>query len=219
VVATDEFERAEYRANDGRRCFHCKSALMKAMDGLARATAAGRGDTALLIGAIADDFADVRPGLQAAAEAGARWPLADAGLTKDEIRARSRARGLATWDRPAEPCLSSRIPYGEPVTPEAVRMVEAAEACLRRLGLRDCRARHHRVGAKADGSPRGWLCRIEVPDGDLAAVVAGRGELVAALKRVGYAHVALDLVGLVSGGFNRLLSDGERAAASAPGPA
>ncbi|HYE05291.1 MAG TPA: ATP-dependent sacrificial sulfur transferase LarE [Planctomycetota bacterium] len=216
VVATDEFEVEAYRANDGQRCFHCKSALMKAMSGLALATADGRAGAALLIGAIADDFADVRPGLQAAAAAGARWPLADAGMTKDEVRARSRARGLPTWDRPAEPCLSSRIPYGEPVTPEAVRMVEAAEACLRYLGLSHCRARHHRVGAKADGGARGWLCRIEVPDADLERVLAARAELLPALRRIGYANVALDLAGLVSGGYNGLLSAGERADAVLP---
>jgi len=139
VVATDEFEQDEYRANDGKRCYHCKSALFKAMNGLARATNAARdaGRQVLLLGAIAEDFTDVRPGLQAAAEAGARWPLADAGFSKAEVRERSRARGLETWNRPAEPCLSSRVPYGEPVTPETVRMIEAAEAQLKALGLRD----------------------------------------------------------------------------------
>ena len=208
VVATDEFEVEAYRANDGKRCYHCKSALFKAMNGLAHATAAQRGPQALLLGAIAEDFADVRPGLQAAAEAGARWPLADAGFTKAEVRARSKARGLTTWDRPAEPCLSSRVPYGEPVTPAAMRMIEAAEAYLHRLGLRECRARHHQV---AGG--RGHLCRIEVPDADLARVLAARAELLPALRALGYANVTLDLAGLASGGFNRLLSGAELAAA------
>lgn len=211
VVATDEFEVEAYRANDGKRCYHCKSALFKAMNGLARATVAARGPQALLLGAIAEDFGDVRPGLQAAAEAGARWPLADAGFSKADVRARSRARGLATWDRPAEPCLSSRVPYGEPVTPAAMRMIEAAEAALRRLGLRECRARHHQVGGG-----RGHLCRIEVPDVDLARVLAARAELVPALRALGYANVALDLAGLASGGFNGLLSSAERAAAALP---
>src|SRR3954470_21815874 len=99
VVATDEFDREEYLANDGQRCRHCKSALLRAMNGLAERTAGG---AALLLGVIADDFGDVRPGLRAAEEAGARFPLAEAGLTKAEVRLRSRARGLSTWDRPAE---------------------------------------------------------------------------------------------------------------------
>lgn len=213
VVATDEFEIEAYRANDGKRCYHCKSALFKAMHGLARATAAERGPQALLLGAIAEDFTDVRPGLQAAAEAGARWPLADVGFTKADVRARSKARALATWDRPAEPCLSSRVPYGEPVTPAGMRMIEGAEACLRRLGLRECRARHHQVGGG-----RGHLCRIEVPDADLARVLAARADLVPALRALGYANVALDLAGFASGGFNRLLTGVELDAARPTNP-
>lgn len=212
VVATGEFTQPEYVANDGRRCYHCKSALFAAMNTLAAATATTRGPAALLLGANADDFADVRPGLQAAAEAGARWPLADAGLTKDDIRQLSRARGLATWDRPAEPCLSSRVPYGEPVTPEAVAMIERAEELLRAHGLRECRARHHRVGAG-----RGALLRIEVPDADIAAVAAARAALLPPLRALGYAHVALDLAGFASGSLNRLLTPAEIAAARPPG--
>jgi uncharacterized protein len=209
VVPTAEFEVEAYRANDGRRCYHCKAALLKAMNGLALATAGSRGAAALLLGVITEDFADVRPGMQAAAEAGARWPLADAGFTKADVRQRSRERGLATWDRAAEPCLSSRVPYGEPATPEAVRMIEAAEIELKRLGLRDCRARHHSVG-----NGRGRLCRIEVPDADLERVLAARATLVPALRRLGYQQVALDLAGLVSGGLNALLTPVERAGAA-----
>jgi uncharacterized protein len=210
VVATDEFESDAYRANTGQRCYACKSALMRAMDGLARATALGRAGTALLIGAIADDLGDHRPGMRAAAEGGARWPLAELGFTKQEVRARSRARALATWDRPAEPCLSSRMPYGEEVTREGVAMVEAAEACLRALGFRTCRARHHAVGRTGAGAPRGWLCRIEVPEAELAEVVARRGELVARIRAIGYQSVTLDLAGFASGGFNALLTPAER---------
>jgi uncharacterized protein len=218
IVATDEFERDEYRANDGQRCYHCKAALMRAMGGLVRATGTSRGDTALLIGAIAEDLGDHRPGLRAALEAGARWPLADLGFTKDEVRERSRARGLATWDRPAEPCLSSRVPYGEPVTPEAVRMIEAAERVLRAAGFRACRARHHQVGRKPDGGARGWLCRIEVPDADLERLMAARARLLPELRRIGYASVAIDLAGLASGSLNALLAPAERAQ-GAPQPA
>lgn len=200
IVATDEFEKDEYLANDGRRCYHCKSALMKAMNALATITVDGRAGQVLLLGAISDDFDDVRPGLQAAAEAGARWPLAEHGFSKLDVRERSRVHGLESWNRPAEPCLSSRIPYGEPVSPEAVRMIEGAEAELKALGLRECRARHHQIGGG-----RGFLCRIEVPEDDLARVLAARNLLLPALRKLGYVNISLDLAGLVSGGFNRLL--------------
>jgi uncharacterized protein len=202
VVPTDEFEHEEYLANDGRRCYHCKTSLFTAMHAV-RATQAP--DAALLVGVIADDFGDVRPGLQAAREQGARWPLADAGFTKGDVRVRSRARGLATWSRPAEPCLSSRVPFGERVDPAGLRMIEAAELELRARGFAECRARHHRVG---DG--RGFLCRVEVPEDQLGRVVEQRLELVRALRAIGYAQVALDLAGLQSGGFNALLRAEER---------
>jgi pyridinium-3,5-biscarboxylic acid mononucleotide sulfurtransferase len=205
VVRTDEFEQADYLANDGRRCYHCKAALMRAMNALASATARERGRTVLAIGAIADDFSDVRPGMQAAAEAGACWPLAEHGFTKGEVRERSRERGLATWNRPAEPCLSSRIPYGEPVSVAAVRMIEAAELALKRAGLQECRARHHAIGGG-----KAFLCRIEIPIADLERAVARRQDLVRDITAIGYANVALDLAGLASGAFNRLLTAGGR---------
>jgi len=227
VVATDEFERAEYRANDGQRCFHCKAALFRAMDGLARATLAERmpaagqhlQTVALLLGAIAEDLHDHRPGMRAAAAAGARWPLGDAGFTKPEVRARAQARGLACWNRPAEPCLSSRVPYGETVTMDAVRMIEGAEALLHAHGFVLCRARHHAIGRDAAGNTRGWLCRIEVPESELAAVLNARAALLPALRALGYASVTLDLAGFASGGFNALLAGGERTQAAAPGAA
>lgn len=208
VVPTAEFEVEAYRANDGKRCYHCKAALLKAMNGLALATADARGSAALLLGAIVEDFGDVRPGLQAAADAGAKWPLADAGFTKIDVRERSKARNLASWNRPAEPCLSSRVPYGEPVTPDVVQMIEAAEIELKKLGLRDCRARHHTVG-----NGRGKLCRIEVPDNELERVLAARAVLLPALRKIGYSNITLDLAGLVSGGMNSLLTSDERAKA------
>lgn len=198
VLATHELEQPEYVANDGLRCFHCKSALLEAMGALRRARG---GDAALLVGAIAEDFDDVRPGLKAAAEAGARWPLAEAGFRKEDVRERSRARDLPTWDRPAEPCLSSRVPYGEPVTADVLSMIERAEVVLRGEGLRECRARHHRIGGR-----RGALCRIEVPLADLPRVLERREVIVRELRLIGYANVALDLAGLASGGFNALLT-------------
>ncbi len=215
IVPTDEFEHEEYLANDGQRCFHCKAALMRAMNGLARATASGRASgsqsTALLLGAIADDLTDYRPGMRAAAEAGARWPLADLGFTKDDVRVRSRARSLISWNRPAEPCLSSRIPYGEHVTVAGLRMIEAAEAELKRLGFSECRARHHRI---ADGDEH--LCRIEVPSADLPRLTALREQVVPALTALGYRSVTIDLAGLQSGGFNRLLDQTQHPAPRTP---
>lgn len=207
IVATDEFERSAYRANEGMRCYECKAALFRAMHGLVDAVAFDgslTGGVSLLLGAVVDDFADVRPGLRAAAEAGAQWPLVDAGFTKDMVRQASRRMGLATWDRPAEPCLSSRFPYGETVTVEGLRMIEAAEATLRAAGLRECRVRHHAVG-----SGRGYLCRIEVPESDLDAVMAQRRQLLPALRAHGYHFISLDLAGLQSGGFNQLLQPSE----------
>ncbi len=213
VVKTDEFEQAEYLANDGQRCFHCKEALMRAMTGLARATGAQRAGAALLVGAISDDLKDYRPGMAAAAQAGARWPLADAGFTKQDVRERSKERRLASWDRPAEPCLSSRVPYGEPVTVAGLKMVEAAELLLKGLGFAHCRARHHQVGAG-----RGFLCRIEVPEGDLSRLLAARTALLPGLRALGYLNVTVDLNGLVSGGFNQLLGADEAAAVTWKAP-
>ena len=203
IVPTSEFDDPVYAANDGQRCYHCKSALLTVMQALAFEA---EREQALLVGAIADDLADWRPGMRAAGERGALFPLAEVGLGKAEIRERSKALGLPTWDRPAEPCLSSRIPYGEPVTVEAVRMVEQTELLLRGLGLRHCRARHHRVGADVGGAARGWMCRIEVPEADLSRVLEQRRAIIDGLQRLGYAFTTLDLAGLASGGFNRLLA-------------
>lgn len=211
VVATTEFEDPTYRANDGNRCAACKSALLEAMRSIAGASTAAQ-EATLVLGVIADDLHDHRPGIAAARAAGARFPLADVGLTKDEIRLRSQALGLPTWDRPAEPCLSSRVPYGEPVTPEAVRMIEAAERCLHDLGFRTCRARHHRVGRTREGQPRGYLCRIEVPEQEMARVLAVRAPLLERLRAIGYGTVALDLAAFSSGSLNALLRPGERQA-------
>jgi uncharacterized protein len=202
VVPTDEFQHEEYRANDGRRCYHCKSALLRAMDAVRAVEAPG---ATLLVGVIADDFGDVRPGLQAARESGARWPMADAGFTKGDVRLRSRVRGLSTWSRPAEPCLSSRVPFGERVDPAGLRMIEAAEIELRARGFVECPAPPHKVG---DG--RGFLCRIEVPEVDMARLLEVRVELRQALRAIGYTQVAVDLGGLQSGGFNALLRPEER---------
>lgn len=202
VVCTDEFEREAYVANEGQRCYECKAALFRAMHGLVAATRFELDEgAALLLGAVSDDFSDVRPGLRAAAEAGARWPLVDAGFNKAMVRAASRKLDLDTWNRPAEPCLSSRFPYGEVVTAEGLRMIEAAEEFLHDAGFVDCRARHHQVG-----QGRGFLCRIEVLPEQIAQVMAQREELLKALRTIGYQFISVDLQGLNSGGFNQLLN-------------
>lgn len=183
-VETDEIERAAYRANGGDRCFWCKDALMDALEPLA-------GGRPIALGVNLDDLGDHRPGQEAAAGRGAVFPLVVAGFTKADVRAASRRLGLRTWDKPAAPCLASRVPYGTPVTVELLGRVERAEAALRALGFRELRVRH--------GDD---VARIEVPTDDLAAVVARREAVVAAVQAAGYRRVTLDLEGLRSGNLN-----------------
>lgn len=188
-VETDELANPEYARNDGDRCYWCKDALMRALGSLAAAEGA-----TVVLGVNVDDLGDHRPGQRAAAERGAAFPLVDAGFTKADVRAHSKALGLSTWDKPAAACLASRVPYGTPVTLGRLSAVERAEAALRRLGFPELRVRHH-----------GEVARIEVPDDQLEAVVAQRSEVVAAVTAAGYRWAALDLAGLRSGGFNSLL--------------
>ncbi len=148
-VNTDEFDRPEYTANDGDRCYHCKSALLDALEPLAKLSVA-----AIALGTNLDDLADHRPGQRAAAERGAITPLVDAGLGKDEVRRVSRLLGLDTADKPAAACLASRVAYRDPVTPDLLRRVEQAEAALHGMGFPVCRVRTHGAGTVA---------RIELP--------------------------------------------------------
>ena len=138
-----------------------------------------------------DDQGDYRPGLQAAAEHQVRSPLVEAGLTKDMVRQIALKLDIPIWDKPAQPCLSSRIPYGTPVTVETLSKVERAEDYLRGLGLREVRARHHDK-----------LCRVEVGEAEMELAFAHRQEIVENLKKVGYLWVSLDLAGLRSGSLN-----------------
>lgn len=188
-VVTDELDNPDYARNDGDRCYWCKDALLAAVAPIADA----RGATVCL-GVIVDDLGDHRPGQRAAAERGAVFPLVEAGFTKADVRAHSKALGLGTWDKPAAACLASRLPYGTPVTLGRLGAVERAESALRRLGFPELRVRHH-----------GDVARIEVPEPDIGAVVAKRSAVVAAVEAAGYRWVTLDLVGLRSGGFNALL--------------
>lgn len=188
-VSTDEMEQAAYRRNDGDRCFWCKDALMRAVLPLV----ADGGTVAL--GVNLDDLGDHRPGQVAAAEAGAVFPLVDAGFTKAMVRAASRRMGLSTWDKPAAACLASRIPYGTAVSVAVLSRVERAERALRGMGFDELRVRHYDDTA-----------RIEVPSARFAEVVARAAEVVAAVEGSGYRYVTLDLAGLRSGNLNQALT-------------
>ena len=190
AVETDEMTHAAYRANDADRCAHCKDALMDVLVPIAEAESA-----TVVLGVNVDDLGDHRPGQRAAIDRGARFPLVEAGLTKDEVRACSRRLGLRTADKPAAACLASRVPYGTEVTIDVLSGVERAEAALRRLGFDDLRIRHYDDTA-----------RIEVPIDRLADVVDRRNAVVAAVTASGYRYVTLDLEGLRSGNLNAVLA-------------
>jgi uncharacterized protein len=201
VVKTREFENPEYLANPTNRCYFCKHELFTELAPLARAG----GFAVIAYGENASDTADVRPGAKAAAEFQVRAPLKEAGLTKAEIRELSARLGLPTADKPQMACLSSRIPHGEAVSPEKLGMIEAAERMLRDLGFRDVRVRHHQLGVPGNNhQPAGGLfdaprhlARIEVGLGEMGGFLKDNNFLRVseALKKLGYAHVTLDLSG------------------------
>lgn len=197
VVHTREFKNPDYLANPQNRCYFCKHELFSELVPLAREL----GFAVIAYGENASDVGDHRPGAQAAAELQVRAPLKEAGLTKADIRELSAQLGLPTADKPQMACLSSRIPYGEPVTPEKLRMIEAAEDTLRDLGFYDVRVRHHQL-------KQGHLARIEVGPGELARFLTDgvNARVAEALKGLGYAHVALDLLGYRRGSVNEPLT-------------
>lgn len=191
-VETREMERPAYRANASDRCYHCKSELFEILDGLVRELAFDH----VAYGVNTDDTRDFRPGQRAAHEHDVLAPFLEIGLSKQEIRALSRAAGLPTADLPASACLSSRLPYGTEVTVERLRQVETAEERLRALGFRQVRLRHH-----------GEVARIEVDPVELAQALdpAMARRVVAALKPLGFRYVALDLEGYRTGSLNEVL--------------
>ena len=191
-IATQEFDNPLYVANNADRCYYCKDELFARMESIARE----RGFHAIAYGINADDTRDFRPGHRAAHEHRVLAPLLDAGLNKQEIRFLSRRASLPTWDRPASACLSSRIPYGTPVTPELLSQIERAEAVLRELGFSQFRVRAH-----------GNLARIELANDELSRGLdpAMAQQIAARLKAVGFAFVALDLEGYRQGSLNSLL--------------
>ena len=193
VIRTEEFADPNYLRNGTDRCYFCKSELYGRLSGLLGEL----GVDAIASGANTDDLGDHRPGMRAASENGVRHPLQECGLGKAEVRALARAWGLPVWDKPATPCLSSRIAYGEDVTPERVRMIDAAEQWLRGRGLRLLRVRYH----------KGDLARIEVPPEELPRLAAPevRDALVPAFRALGFKFVTLDLEGFRSGSLNAVI--------------
>jgi uncharacterized protein len=192
VIATEELDRPEYRRNDANRCFHCKDELFTGMLVLAGQL----GFANIAYGMNSDDTRDFRPGQRAAKEHAVLAPLADAGLTKDEVRALAKAAGYSLWDRPAAPCLSSRVEYGREVTREVLSQVEQAEDSLRRLGFRELRVRHHGEVARVE------IARAELPS---ALTMEMFDAISAALKKAGFKYVAMDCSGFRSGSLNDLL--------------
>jgi uncharacterized protein len=188
-VDSHEQDDPSYVANPRDRCYFCKRELYR----LCGETARAEGMAAILDGFNADDRRDHRPGHRAAEERGVRSPLAEAGLTKDEVRAWSRVYGLPTWDKPQMACLASRIPYGTPVTPERLGQVERAEAGIRALGFRDLRVRHH-----------GEVGRVEIGEAELDHAFARRGELLRVVRAAGFKIAALDLEPFRSGRMNEI---------------
>ena len=210
VIRTREFEDASYLANPENRCYFCKHELFTELAPLAKAEALA----VIAYGENASDIGDFRPGAQAATEFQVRAPLKEAGLTKADIRALSAQLGLPTADKPQMACLSSRIPYGEAVTPQKLNMVEQAENVLRDLGFYDVRVRHHELRraelrSTLDPQPSAvfHLARIEVGPAEMRKFLEnGTSIRVAeALKQIGYAHVTLDLQGYRRGSANERL--------------
>jgi uncharacterized protein len=193
VVATEEFANPDYLRNDGSRCFYCKDELYSRIGELLP----GLGATVICSGANLDDKGDYRPGLKAAGEHGVRHPLVEAGLTKKDVRALARHWGLPTWDKPASPCLSSRLAPGVAVTRERTVRIEAAELYLRSLGLRECRVRLHEND----------LARVEVPAAEIARLAAPevREPLARHLRELGFRYVTIDLEGFRTGSMNELI--------------
>ena len=190
LIETQEMDDPDYVANSPHRCYHCKSELYAKL----RRVADERAIPWIVDGCNVDDLGDFRPGQEAARERGVRSPLVEAGVSKDDIRTLSRERGLPTWDKPAMACLASRIPYGTPVTVEALSSIGRAEEFIRSLGVRQLRVRHH------DG-----IARIETDDAGIDVLMSdgNRQAVVRRLEELGYRYVALDLAGYRQGSLNK----------------
>jgi uncharacterized protein len=191
MVETMELTDPRYADNTHQRCFFCKTELYSKL----RETANRLGYQAVIDGTNADDLGDYRPGIRAGERLEVISPLAEAGLTKPEIREIARAWGVPVWNKPAAACLSSRFQYGDPITVEKLRQVGSAESGLRKLGMRGFRVRHH-----------GEIARLEIPVEQFEFVLANRAEILGCIKRAGYGYVTLDLEGFRSGSMNEVLN-------------
>jgi uncharacterized protein len=201
LIETGEMEDPRYTRNEGDRCYFCKSELYSRLAPLAEA----RGLAAVVDGSTTDDLGDYRPGRAAAGERGVRSPLVEAGMGKRDVRLLSRRAGLPTWDKPASPCLSSRLAYGTPVTIERLRTVDRGEELMRGLGFREFRVRHH-----------GELVRIEVAPAELERALRREvvDELARRFRALGFRYVTLDLHGYRTGAMNEVLKSIQRSAVS-----
>ncbi len=192
VIETSELDNPEYRRNDSNRCFHCKTELFEGMKALGERL----GFAHIAYGMNADDTRDFRPGQRAAQQHEVLAPLAEAQLTKQEIRSLAKSAGYTLWDRPAAPCLSSRVEYGRTVTREVLEQVELGEERLRQLGFREFRVRHH-----------GELARVEISRAEMprALTMEMMDAITAGLRAIGFQYVTLDTAGFRSGSMNVVL--------------
>jgi uncharacterized protein len=191
-IGTEEFDNPDYVKNDENRCFHCKDELFTCLE----SWASENGYQHIVYGVNQDDLGDYRPGQRAAKLHSVKAPLVEAGLTKAEIRELSRRAGLSTWDRPAAACLSSRVPYGTPVTRETIRTIEQGEEAIKALGFKQFRVRYH-----------GELVRIEIAQDELpkALTPGAAAEFTRIFKQLGFLYVTLDLEGYRQGSLNAVL--------------
>ena len=192
IINTEELENPGYRANNPDRCFFCKDELYTKLESVART----RGITSIVDGSTVDDLGDYRPGRRAASQHAVRSPLIEVGLNKDEVRELSRRASLPTWDKPASPCLSSRIAYGTTVTIERLQKVDRGEEILRELGFREFRVRHHDA-----------LVRLEISPAEMDRALQKDvvDQLAARFRELGFKYVTLDLHGFRSGSMNEVL--------------
>lgn len=193
VVVTDEFSDDNYLQNDSLRCYYCKSSLMDSLEPVAKAL-----DAVVALGVNLSDVSDYRPGQRAAMERGARFPLLEAGITKDMVRAIANDFGVPNWDKPAAPCLSSRIPYGTPISIGLLGRVERAERYLRRRGLVHVRVRDF-----------GQIAMVEVGEGESLGSKLDEIEVATELRKIGYDFVSISLEPLKSGSLNRVIKSQE----------
>lgn len=196
VLDTGEFDNPSYVRNPTNRCYHCKTTLYTRLAAFIR----DQKIAVIANGINADDYGDYRPGMEAAKEFGVRSPIAEAGMTKQDVRTLSFQLGLETFDKPASPCLSSRVQYGEEITPKKLKMIESGEEFIKSLGITECRVRHHNN-----------IARIEVPTSQFVMLAASEvvARIDAHFRSLGYQYVTLDLRGFRSGSMNEVIAFGK----------